>query len=152
MAHMEDVLDPVSSTGQVLHAEPYDPQRPVVCFDESSTQLLADARECLPAKPGRPRWEDYEYVRAGTRNLFLTCEPRRGWRHVAVTPRRTMEDFAQQMRWLVDQACPDVPVVPVVLDNLNTHRTASLYEAFPPVEARRIARRLEFHDTFKHGS
>ena len=91
VAHMEDVLD--------LYAEPYDPQRPVVCFDESSTQLLAETRECLPAKPGRPRREDYEYVRAGTPNLFLACEPKRGWRHVAVTQRRTMQDFAQQMRW-----------------------------------------------------
>ena len=141
---MEDVLD--------LYAEPYDPQRPVVCFDESSTQLLADSRPSLPAAPGRPRREDYEYVRGGTRNLFLTCEPRAGWRHVAITRQRTMQDFALQMRWLVDQAYPDVPVVRVVLDNLNTHRTASLYEAFPPAEARRIAQRLEFHYTPKHGS
>ena len=89
---MEDVLD--------LYAEPYDPQRPVVCFDETSTQLLADTREPLPAKPGRPRREDYEYQRAGTRNLFLTCEPRRGWRHVAITRQRTMQDFAHQMRWM----------------------------------------------------
>ena len=144
VAHMEDVLD--------LYAEPYDPQRPVVCFDESSTQLLADSRPSLPAAPGRPRREDYEYVRGGTRNLFLTCEPRAGWRHVAITRQRTMQDFALQMRWLVDQAYPDVPVVRVVLDNLNTHRTASLYEAFPPAEARRIAQRLEFHYTPKHGS
>ena len=144
MAHMEDVLD--------LYAEPYDPSRPVVCFDESSTQLLAETREPIPAAPGRPRRQDYEYVRGGTRNLFLACEPQRGWRHVAVTQRRTMQDFALQMRWLVDQAYPDVPVVRVVLDNLNTHRTASLYEAFPPAEARRIAQRLEFHYTPKHGS
>ena len=141
---MEDVLD--------LYAEPYDPQRPLVCFDESSTQLLADSRPSLPAAPGRPRRQDYEYVRGGTRNLFLACEPQRGWRHVAVTRQRTMQDFARQMRWLVDQAYPDVPVVRVVLDNLNTHRTASLYEAFPPAEARRIAQRLEFHYTPKHGS
>ncbi len=91
-------------------------------------------------------------MRAGTRNLFLTCEPKRGWRHVAITQRRTMQDFAQQMRWLVDQAYPDAPVVRLVLDNLNTHRVASLYEAFPPVEARRIAKRLEFGHTPKHGS
>ena len=120
---MEEVLD--------LYAEPYDPQRPVVCFDESSTQLLADVREPLPTKPGRPKRQDYEYVRAGTRNLFLACEPKAGWRHVAITQRRTMQDFAQQMRWLVDEAYPDVPVIRLVLDNLNTHRTASLYEAFP---------------------
>ena len=144
MAHMEDVLD--------LYAEPYDPQRPVVCFDESSTQLLADARPPLPAKPGKPRREDYEYVRGGTRNLFLTCEPRAGWRQVAITQRRTRRDFAHQMRWLVDEAYPDVPVVRLVLDNLNTHRVASLYETFPPAEARRIAKRLEFHHTPKHGS
>ena len=144
VAHMEDVLD--------LYSEPYDPQRPVVCFDESSTQLLADVREPIPAKPGRPRQEDYEYRREGTRNLFLFCEPKAGWRHVAVTQRRTKEDFALQMQWLVDQAYPDVPVVRLVLDNLNTHRVASLYETFPPAEARRIAQRLEFHYTPKHGS
>ncbi len=144
VAHMEDVLD--------LYAEPYDPARPVVCFDESSTQLLADSRPSLPAAPGRPRREDYEYVRAGTRNLFLTCEPQRGWRHVAITRQRTMQDFAHRMRWLVDEAYPDVPVVRVVLDNLNTHRVASLYQTFPPAEARRIAKRLEFHYTPKHGS
>ena len=121
---MEDVPD--------LYVEPRDPERPVVCFDETSTQLLADVREPLPAKPGRPRREDYEYQRAGTRNLFLSCEPRAGWRHVAITKQRTMQDFAHQMRWLVDEAYPDVPVIRLVLDNLNTHRTASLYETFPP--------------------
>ena len=141
-----------SSSVLDLYAEPYYPQRPVVCFDESSTQLLAETREPLPAGPGRPRCEDYEYVRAGTRNLFLTCEPKAGWRHVAITQRRTMQDFAQQMQWLVGEAYPDVPVISMVLDNLNTHGLASLYEAFPPVKARRIARRLEFHYTPKHGS
>ena len=141
---MEDVLD--------LYAETYDPQRPVVCFDETSTQLLADLRPSIPAALGRPRREDYEYLRGGTRNLFLTCEPQRGWRHVAITQQRTMQDFAHQMRWLVDEAYPDVPVVRVVLDNLNTHRLASLYETFPPAEARRIAQRLDFHYTPKHGS
>ena len=144
VAHMEDVLD--------LYAEPYDPQRPVVCFDETSTQLLADISEPLPAKPGRPKREDYEYRREGTRNLFLACEPLAGWRHVAVTQRRTTEDFAHQMRWLVDEAYPDVPVIRMVLDNLNTHRKASLYQTFPAAEARRIAKRLEFHYTPKHGS
>ncbi len=141
---MEDVLD--------LYAEPYDPQRPVVCFDETSTQLLGETREPLPMRPGQPRRRDYEYVRAGTRNLFLTCEPKAGWRHVAITQRRTMQDFAHQMRWLVDDAYPDAPVIRVVLDNLNTHRMAALYETFPPAEARRIAKRLEFHYTPKHGS
>ena len=144
MAHMEEVLD--------LYEEPYDPRRPVVCFDETSTQLLAQTRPALPPRPGIPLRQDYEYRREGTRNLFLTCEPQAGWRHVAVTQRRTMEDFAQQMRWLVDEAYPETPVVRVVLDNLNTHRMASLYEAFPAAEARRIAKRLEFHYTPKHGS
>ena len=157
---MEDVLD--------LYAGPYDPERPVVCFDETSTQLLADIREPLPAKPGRPRLEDYEYRRKGTRNLFLTCEPKAGWRHVAITQQRTMQDFAHQMRWLVGDAYPDVPVVPGVdnlasngvrlvrLDNLNTHRmalsSASLRDISCQAEARRIAKRLEFHHTPKHGS
>ena len=144
VAQMEDVLD--------LYAEPYDPRRPVVCFDETSTQLLADTRTPIPAEPGMPRREDYEYRREGTRNLFLFIEPLAGWRHVAVTERRTAGDFAHQMRWLVDEAYPDVPAVRVVLDNLNTHRKASLYQAFPAAEARRIARRLEFHYTPKHGS
>ena len=129
-----------------MYAEPYDPDRPVVCFDETSTQLLADTRPPIPVQPGQPRRQDYEYRRAGTRNIFLTCEPLAGWRHVAITERRTMEDFAHQMRWLVDEAYPDAPVVRVVLDNpisstgqaLNTHRAAYLYEAFPPAEARRI--------------
>ena len=144
VAAMEDVLD--------LYAEPYDPDRPVVCFDETSTQLLADVREPLPAQPGRPRRQDYEYRRGGTRNIFLACEPLAGWRHVAITERRTMPDFAHQMRWLVDVAYPDAPVVRVVLDNLNTHRMASLYETFPAAEARRIVKRLEFHHTPKHAS
>ena len=144
MANMEDVLD--------LYAESYDPQRPVVCFDETSTQLLAETRPPMPPRPGRPQRQDYEYHREGTRNLFLTCEPLAGWRQVAVTERRTMQDFAQQMRWLVDEAYPEAPVVRVVLDNLNTHRPASLYERFPAAEARRIAKRLEFHYTPKHGS
>ena len=124
----------------------------MVCFDETSTQLLADTRPPMPAQPGRPRRQDYEYRREGTRNLFLACEPLAGWRHVAVTQRRTMQDFAHRMRWLVDEAYPEIPVVRVVLDNLNTHRTASLYETFPAPEARRITKRLEFHYTPKHGS
>ena len=144
VANMEDVLD--------LYAEPYDPKRPVVCFDETSTQLLADTRPPAPAQPGRPARQDYEYRREGTRNLFMACEPKAGWRHVTVTERRTKQNFAHQMRWLVDEAYPEVPVVRVALDNLNTHRTASLYEAFPAAEARRIAKRLEFDYTPKHGS
>ena len=144
VANMEDVLD--------LYAEPYDPQRPVVCFDETSTQLLAETRPALPPRPGLPRRQDYEYRREGTRNLFLACEPLAGWREVAVTERRTMQDFARRMRWLADEAYPEAEVVRVVLDNLNTHRRASLYETSPAEEARRIARRLEFHYTPKHGS
>ena len=123
----------------------------MVCFDETSTQLLAETRPPLPPQPGRPKRQDYEYRREGTRNLFLACEPLAGWRQVAVTQRRTMQDFAHQMRWLVDEAYPEVPVVRLVLDNLNTHRPASLYETFPAA-ARRIAKRLEFHYTPKHGS
>ena len=137
VANMEDVLD--------LYAEPYDPQRPVVCFDETSTQLLAETRPPLPPRPGLPLRQDYEYRREGVRNLFLACEPLAGWREVAVTERRTMQDFARRMRWLVDEAYPEAEAVRVVLDNLNTHRRASLYETFPAEEARRIARRLEFH-------
>ena len=144
VAAMEDVLD--------LYAEPYDPKRPVVCFDETSTQLLADVRPPLPAQPGRPRRQDYEYRRGGTRNLFLFCEPLAGWRQVAITERRTMQDFARQMQWLVDTAYPHATVVRVVLDNLNTHRMASLYETFLAAEARRIVKRLEFHHTPKHAS
>ena len=144
VANMEDVLD--------LYAEPYDPQRPVVCFDETSTQLLAETRPALPPRPGLALRQDYEYRREGTRNLFLACEPLAGWREVVGTERRTMQDFARRMRWLVDEAYPKAQVVRVVLDNLNTHRRASLYETFPAEEARRIARRLEFHYTPKHGS
>ena len=145
VACMEDVLD--------LYAEPYDPQRPVVCFDEtSSKQLVSEKRASIPAKAGRRERFDYEYQRNGTRNLFMICEPLAGWRHVAVTERRTMEDFAHQMRWLADAAYPEAERVRVVLDNLNTHRFASLYETFEPKEARRVVQRLEFHYTPKHGS
>ena len=100
---MEDVLD--------LYAEPYDPQRPVICFDETSTQLLAETRPSLPPRPGLPQRQDYEYRREGARNLFLAGEPLAGWWQVEVTERRTMQYFAQQMRWLVDEAYPEVPVV-----------------------------------------
>ena len=144
VARMEDVLD--------LYAEPYDPARPVVCFGETSTQLLADARPPMPVKPGRVRREDYECVRGGARNLFLACGPLAGWRHVEITERRTKVDFARQTRWLAEEAYPEAGVIRVVLDNLNTHRKAPLYEAFPAAEARRIARRLEFHHTPKRGS
>ena len=144
VACMEDVLD--------LYAEPYDPKRPKVCFDETSKQLVAETRSPIRPKPGRRERFDYEYQRNGTRNLFMLCEPLAGWRHVAVTERRTMVDFAHQMRWLVDEAYPEAEKIRVVLDNLNTHRPASLYQAFEPAEARRVLKRLEFHYTPKHGS
>ncbi len=141
---MEDVLE--------VYAEPYDPKRPTVCFDETPKQLIAETRVPLPAQAGQVERYDYEYQRNGTCNLFMFFEPDRGWRQVAVTERRTLVDFAQQMKWLVDEAYPEAEVVQVVLDNLNTHRPAALYEAFPPAEARRILKRLEFHYTPKHGS
>ena len=141
---MEDVLD--------LYAEPYDPDRPVVCFDETSRQLLGEVRPPIAAAPGRVARYDTEYQRNGTRNLLMFCEPKGGWRHVEVTERRTAVDFAHQMRWLVDQAYPDAEVVRLALDNLNTHKLGSLYEAFEPSEARRIAKRLELHHTPNHGS
>ena len=149
---MEDVLDPVSSTGQALYHEAYDPERPVVCFDETSRQLVEEVRPPIKAKPGRVERYDTEYQRNGTRNRFLFCEPKGGWRHVEVTGRRTAVDFAHQMRWLVEEAYPHARVVRLVLDNLNTHKLGSLYEAFAPSEARRIAKRLEFHYTPTHGS
>ena len=141
---MEDVLE--------LYAEPYDPRRPKVNFDESSKQLIAETRQPLETRPGQPARFDYEYQRNGTRNLFLLTEPQAGFRHVNVTEQRTMIDFAHQMKWLVDVAYPEAEVIRVVLDNLNTHKAASLYEAFAPEEARRIIKKLEFHYTPKHGS
>ena len=144
VANMEDVLD--------LHAEPHGPQRSVVCFDETSTQFLWESRPALPPQPGIPLRQDCEYRQEGARNLFLVCGPLAGWRQVAVTQRRTMQDFTLQTRWLVDEAYPEAEMVRVVLDNLNTHRPASLYEIFPTEEARRIVWRLEFHYAPKHGS
>ena len=141
---MEDALD--------LYEEPYDPERPVVCFDETSKQLIEDVRAPIPAAPGRVARYDSEYRRKGTRNLSVTCEPKGGFRHVEVTGRRTAVDFAHRMRWLADEAYPDASVVRVVLDNLNTHTLGSLYKTFEPDEARRVADRLEFHYTPVHGS
>jgi|TARA_Y100000310_G_C20555852_1_gene750483 hypothetical protein len=141
---MEDVLD--------LYEEPYDPKRPKVCFDETSKQLVEDKRPPKSLKPGHPEYYDYEYKRNGTRNLFMAFEPQRGWRHVEVTRHRKSYDFAHQMKWLVDKVYPDADVVRLVLDNLNTHRPASMYETFEPTEARRITKRLEFHYTPKHAS
>jgi len=141
---MEDVLD--------LYAMPYDPRRPLVCFDEHLVQLIVETRRPLPAKPGRPERYDYEYKRNGTRNLFIFFQPLAGFRHVRVTERRTKIDFAHCMKFLVDDLFPEADKVVIVLDNLNTHGPVSLYEAFEPAEAKRILDRLEFHYTPKHGS
>jgi hypothetical protein len=140
---MEDVLD--------VYERPYDARFPVVCMDETSLQLLGDARPPLPARFGRAAREDYEYVRSGVCNLFLAVEPLRGWRTVAVTERRTRRDWAHFMRELADHY-PAAERIVVVLDNLNTHGPASFYEAFPPAEAHALARRFEFHHTPPHGS
>jgi hypothetical protein len=142
VAAMEQVLD--------VYEQPYDPKHPKVCFDESSKQLIKQTR--LPVQAGKVRRVDYEYQRKGTRHLFMFFEPLADWRHVEVTEHRTAQDFAHQMRWLVDVQYPDAEVVEVILDNLNIHKLASLYETFDPVEANRIARRLRFHYTPKHGS
>lgn len=141
---MEEVLD--------LYATAYDPLRPKVNFDESSKQLIKETRTPLPAQPGQFERYDYEYERNGVRNLFMLVEPQAGWRHVAVTERHTKLDFAQQMKWLVDERYPEAQVIELTLDNLNTHKPASLYEAFEPAEARRILRKINFHYTPKHGS
>ena len=141
---MEDVLE--------VYAEPYDARRPKVNFDETTKQLIKETRLPLPAQPGQPQRFDYEYERHGTRHLFLFVEPQAGRRHVHVTEPRTKLDFAYEMQWLVDEGYPEADVIRVVLDNLNTHKIASLYEAFEPAEARRIARKLAVHYTPKHGS
>lgn len=135
-----------------LYAEPFDPTRPVVGFDESSKQLVAETRIPLPMEPGHPERFDTEYARNGTANLFLFVQPRGGWRHVEVTERRTKDDFAHQMQALVDRHFPDATVIRIVMDNLNTHTPAALYETFSAAEARRILRKLEFHYTPVHGS
>jgi hypothetical protein len=141
---MEDVLD--------LYARGYDPKRPLICFDEKMVQLIAETRRSLPSKPGRPERFDYEYRRQGTANLFIYFRPFAGWRHVQVTAQRTKVDFAHCLRYLVDELFPEAEVIIIVVDNLNTHTPAALYEAFKPAEAKRIMDRLEFHYTPKHGS
>ena len=141
---MEDVLE--------LYAEPYDPERPVVCFDECSKELHGHVADPIPASPGRPAKEDYEYTRHGTANLFVIAEPLAGTRQVTVTDRRTIPDFASQMKYLCDELYPDAEVIRVVLDNLNTHTFGSLFTAFGPDEGWRLRRRLEFHYTPKHAS
>lgn len=141
---MEDVLD--------LYEEEPDPLRPRVCFDEQPYQMLTEVHEPIPPKPGQPAREDYEYGRGGSCNLFLFFCPDTAWREVKVTPRRTAVDFAHCMKDLVDVHFPHAEVIRVVLDNLNTHSPASLYDAFAPDEARRILKKLDFHHTPKHGS
>jgi len=141
---MEDVLD--------LYAQPYDPVRPVVCFDESPFQLIGEVLEPLLAQPGQPARYDYHYRRNGTRNLFMFFHPLGGWRHVKITARRTLQDYAQCMKEWVDVHFPEAEVVRVVQDNLNTHTPWALYEVFEPTEAQRILNRLEFHYTPKHAS
>ena len=144
VARMEDVLD--------LYAEEPNPKRPVVCFDESPTQLIGEMRQPIPAAPGQLERFDCEYKRNGTANLFIFLDVHRPWRKVKVTERRSAEDYAHCMRELVDVHCPDAERIRVVQDNLSTHSAGALYQAFPPAEARRILRRLEFHYTPKHAS
>lgn len=144
VAAMEDVLE--------VYERPYNPARPVICLDEQSKQLIKETRTPIPAAPGRPARTDYEYERNGTANLFMLFEPLGGWRHVKVTERRTRTDFAELIRDLVDVHHPKAEKIVLVMDNLNTHKTSSLYEAFPPAEARRLVEKLEIHYTPKHGS
>jgi hypothetical protein len=141
---MEDVLE--------VYHRPYDAKRPLVCLDEASKQLIGEIVTPIPARPGQPERFDYEYVRNGTGNLFMVSEPLLGWRHVAVTERRTAKDYAEVLRWLAEDVHPDAAVIVLVQDNLNTHTFAALYEAFPPERARRLAERFEMHYTPKHGS
>ena len=141
---MEDVLE--------VYTRAYDPRYPQVCMDEVSKQLLRDTRTPLSMEPGRPQRHDYEYERAGVVNVFLFCEPLQGRRWVDVTERRTRTDWAHQIKELVDERYPQAERIVLVMDNLNTHTPASLYEAFEPSEARRLAEKLEIHYTPKHGS
>ena len=131
---------------------PYDPDYPVVCMDESSKQLIGEVREPIPCKPGQPARIDDEYVRNGVAEIFMEVEPLAGKRHVAITERRTRKDWAKQIKEMLDERYPNAFKVRLVMDNLNTHNIASLYEAFEPQEARRLAERLEIHYTPKHGS
>jgi DDE superfamily endonuclease len=142
--HMEDVLQ--------VYQLPYDRRYPVVCMDEASKQLIGEVNAPLPLRAGQVQCEDYEYERKGVCNQFMCCEPLRGWRHVRVTARRTKRDWAECIRELVDVHYPEAMRIRLVLDNLNTHTGASLYEAFPPDEARRLLDRLEIHHTPKHAS
>ena len=144
VAAMEDVL--------ALYQQPHDPRYPTVCLDEKPVVLHADVRAGLPLAPGHVERRDYEYERRGTANLFVLVEPLAGWRHVAVTAHRTKQDYAEMLRYLVEERYPDAECICVVQDNLNTHTAGALYETFPSQQARRILARLEFHYTPKHGS
>jgi len=141
---MEDVL--------AVYMRCRDPDMPLVCFDEASKQLIADTRDPIPMKPGRPARADYEYERNGTANLFMFFAPLEGWRHIKVTDRRTAIDYAHALKDLADVYYPRAKKITLMQDNLNTHKPASLYEAFPPAEARRLVERFEWHYTPKHGS
>lgn len=141
---MEDVLE--------VYALPYDKRIPMICMDEQPFQLLDDARDPIPMKPGSPQKEDYEYVRNGTCSIFIFTEPLAGWRHVHATARRTKKDWALQIQELLEVHYPHAKRIRLVMDNLNTHAISSLYETFPPEVALRLAKRLEIHYTPKHGS
>lgn len=141
---MEDVLD--------LYCLPYDPRTPLICMDEQPTQLIAETRPTLPQRPGKLERYDYEYERKGTAVNFMFTEPLGRWRKVSVRERRTSVDWAQEIKELLDRDYPEAEKIRLVVDNLNTHKVASLYEAFEPAEARRLAKRLEIHYTPKHGS
>jgi len=142
--HMEDVLD--------VYTRPYDPRRPLVCMDETPKQLVGETRVAMPARPGQVARRDYEYVRNGVANVSLFFEPLVGKRRVKVTEQRTRIEWAEGVRELVDRVHPEAEQIVLVMDQLNTHSPASLYEAFPPAEAKRIADKLEIHYTPKHGS
>jgi hypothetical protein len=141
---MEDVIE--------VYQRPHDPNCPVVCLDETSKQLIKETQTPIPAKPGRPARHDYEYERNGTANLFMLFAPLEGWRHVEVTDRHTAIDYAHLLRDLSDKHFPNAGKIALVQDNLSTHKPASLYEAFPAPEARRLVERFEWHYTPKHGS
>ena len=144
VAAMEDVLE--------TYQKPRDPDRPLVCLDETSKQLIVETRAPIPAKPGQPARHDYEYERNGVANLFMMFAPLEGWRHVKVTDHHAAVDYAQVLKELSDLHFPDADKIVLVQDNLSTHTTASLYAAFPAPEARRLANRFEWHYTPKHGS
>lgn len=144
VAHMEDVLD--------VYQQPYDPQIPLVCMDEQPVQLIKEVRQPLPAEEGKPERYDYEYERNGTATIFLFTEPLRGVRLVSVRERKTAVDWAMEVQDLLEHRDPEADRIRLVCDNLNTHGIGSLYEAFPPEQARALASRLEIHSTPKHGS